>query len=396
MSQQIISNQERNNKITRIHAIITNKAKQIERALPRGGVTADRMIRIVLTAISQNKALWQCSEESLLAAVMQAAQLGLEPDGVLGMASLVPYGPKVQLVIGYRGYIQLALRSGAVKDIRTRCVFDGDVFEVGYGLDETLTHKPARSSREEQIERARTFAQLSDSRYEEPDPIAVYGVAVFANGGHHFEVLWPEDIARIRNCSKAWQHPESPWQKHTQAMWRKTAVKQTLKYCPMASESADLYRKFENVDGTSFSGIMVTDDGEIVSEEERTQSAASAVVPAQMEQPAPIPEQKPSSLDNFAQRAVEEEKKNRGRKPSAEPPVVTKPEVAPTPKAPPPVEPRQTELFSDQKPEEVAADEDGAVEQPENEAASAPEEPDASTEAPAPARPRFGRKPKNK
>lgn len=371
MSQQLQTAQQiRANKISRIQALISNKAKQIERALPRGGVTAERMVRIVLTAISMNKALWECSEESLLAAVMQAAQLGLEPDGVLGMASLVPFGNRVQLVIGYRGYIQLALRSGAVRDIRTRCVFEGDTFEVGYGLEEKLNHVPSRTG----MARAAVLDELAGGDdVIDPDPTAVYGVAVFTSGGTHFEVLYPEDIERIRACSKSWKHPDSPWQRHKQAMWRKSAVKQTLKYCPMASESADLYRNFQRVDDATFSSIEVTDDGEMLADSDRERPAA-VQVPAAVEVPAALPPPRPSAMDAFVSKAA--------------------PVAAPAATAPA-ADPRQAELFA-APPTAVAATAPAPAPEPPPESAAAPA---AAPAAPAasgdkPRRPPFGRKPR--
>src|SRR5690606_29461645 len=62
---------------------------EIARALPRH-VDPDRLMRVALTVIRQNPELRECTVPSLLAAVMQCAQLGLEP-GVLGHAYLVPF-----------------------------------------------------------------------------------------------------------------------------------------------------------------------------------------------------------------------------------------------------------------------------------------------------------------
>jgi recombination protein RecT len=380
VSQQLQTAQQiRANKISRIQALISNKAKQIERALPRGGVTAERMVRIVLTAISMNKALWECSEESLLAAVMQAAQLGLEPDGVLGMASLVPFGNRVQLVIGYRGYIQLALRSGAVRDIRTRCVFEGDTFEVGYGLEEKLVHVPSRTG----AARAAVLDELAGGDdVIDPDPLAVYGVAVFNSGGNHFEVLYPEDIERIRACSKGWKHPDSPWQKHKQAMWRKSAVKQTLKYCPMASESADLYRNFQRVDDATFSSIEVTDEGEVLADSDR-ERPATVQVPVEAVPALPTANVKLSAMDAFVTKAA----------PAAAPAAVaaTAAPAAPSAPAAPAADPRQRELFAE-SPEATAAAPEA---EPEPELARAvPAAPAAPAAEGKARRPPFGRKPR--
>lgn len=304
--------QQQNIKLQRLHQIITKKQAQIERALPQGALTAERMTRIVLTSISMNKALWNCTETSLLAAVMQAAQLGLEPDGALGMASLVPYGDRCQLVIGYRGYIQLALRSGFITDIRTRIVNQDDVFEVEYGLDEKVTHKPSRKAHE----RARSVARLAgSSQVDSPEPVAVYGVAEFTNGGKHFEVLYAEDVHKIRECSKGWRNASSPWQQWTEAMWRKTAVKQTLKYCPMAAEDANWVRRANTADERIFADISVAEDGNLDGESGNTTVPVPAEQPPHYSEPHVVSEgatqeQIEASDNQVIKDAVEDGKKN--------------------------------------------------------------------------------------
>lgn len=62
----------------------------IKRALP-GVMTPERFTRIVLTALSSNPELQQCTPESFCGAMMTAAQLGLEPNTPLGQAYLIPY-----------------------------------------------------------------------------------------------------------------------------------------------------------------------------------------------------------------------------------------------------------------------------------------------------------------
>jgi len=292
------------------------------------------------------------------------------------MASLVPFGNRVQLVIGYRGYIQLALRSGAVRDIRTRCVFEGDTFEVGYGLEEKLVHVPSRSG----MARAAVLDELAGGEdVIDPDPAAVYGVAVFTSGGTHFEVLYPEDIDRIRACSKGWRHPDSPWQKHKQAMWRKSAVKQTLKYCPMASESADLYRNFQRVDDATFSSIEVTDDGELLADSDRERPEA-VQVPVTVQAAPALPAVKPSAMDAFVTKAA----------PAA---VAAAPAAVAAPAAPaaPAADPRQRELFSETSDAAAAAPEAEPEPEPSAAAPAAPAAPAAEGKA---RRPPFGRKPR--
>ena len=100
---------------------------QIAAALPKH-LTADRMTRIVLTELRKNPRLMQCSEASFMAGVFQSAQLGLEIGSGLNQAYLVPYGKEVQMIIGYQGMLDIAYRSGKVKDVNLFKVRKSDKF----------------------------------------------------------------------------------------------------------------------------------------------------------------------------------------------------------------------------------------------------------------------------
>src|SRR5690606_19283017 len=115
---------------------------QIQAALPKH-MTPERMARIVTTEIRKNQGLVKCDRNSFLGAVIQCAQLGLEPGNSLGHAYILPYGKQAQLIVGYRGMIDLARRSGQIVSISARTVHEGDEFAYRYGLEESLTHRPS-------------------------------------------------------------------------------------------------------------------------------------------------------------------------------------------------------------------------------------------------------------
>ncbi len=83
---------------------------EIAKALPKH-LTAERMTRIALTAFRRTPKLADCDPRSVFAAVIQAAQLGLEPD-TLGRSYLIPYGKECQFVPGWKGLVDLCNRSG--------------------------------------------------------------------------------------------------------------------------------------------------------------------------------------------------------------------------------------------------------------------------------------------
>ena len=92
---------------------------------------------------------------SFLAALMNAAQLGLEPNTPLGQAYLIPYKNKgvleCQFQIGYKGLIDLAYRNGQMQTIQAQAVYENDEFSYEYGLEPKLFHRPAFSDRGELV-----------------------------------------------------------------------------------------------------------------------------------------------------------------------------------------------------------------------------------------------------
>ena len=193
---------------------------QIEKALP-SVITAERFTRMALTAVSTNPQLGECSPASFCGAMLQAAQLGLEPNTPLGQAYLIPYRNKgkmeAQFNLGYLGMVELAHRSGEFQSIEARVVYENDEFEYEYGLESTLKHKPAMKDRGK--------------------PIAYYAVYKLVNGGYGFEVMSKEDIdAHARKYSKGFDSSYSPWKTAYDQMAKKTVLKQVLKYAPIKTE----------------------------------------------------------------------------------------------------------------------------------------------------------------
>ncbi len=114
----------------------------------------DRLIRCLITECQTTPVLFECTPMSLFGCAIKAGTLGLEIGGPLGRAYMLPFknnkkgGVKeAQLVIGYKGYIDLMHRSGMVKRITPIEVRKGDIFEVVRGLHQDLIHKPLRNNR---------------------------------------------------------------------------------------------------------------------------------------------------------------------------------------------------------------------------------------------------------
>lgn len=203
-----------------IKQLILQMKPQIEAALP-SVLTGERFTRMVLTAMSTTPQLKECSPGSFLGAMMQAAQLGVEPNTPLGQAYLIPYRNKgrleAQFQLGYKGLIDLAYRSGEITDIQAHEVHEADLFEFEYGLEPKLKHVPAMKDR--------------------GAVTAYYAVFHTKAGGHSFLVMSVDDIQEHkRKFSKAAGSGFSPWSTNFDAMAKKTVLKQLLKYAPIKTE----------------------------------------------------------------------------------------------------------------------------------------------------------------
>lgn len=214
---------------------------QMALALPKS-MTAERLTRIVMTECRKVPALMQCNQESFFGAVLQCAQLGLEPGSALGHCYLLPFGngksrdgrPNCQLIIGYRGMIDLARRSGQIVSINAYCVHEADEFEYELGLHPDIHHRPS------------PLAERGPVTY-------VYAVAVLKGGGVQFEVMSRAEIEAVRVQSKAGK--SGPWVTHWEEMARKTVVRKLFKYLPVSIEAV----RAVEIDEKSDRGEAVTE-----------------------------------------------------------------------------------------------------------------------------------------
>lgn len=180
-------------------------------------LSPERMMKVVANALRVTPKLAECEPMSLLGALMTCAWLGLEPNTPLGHAYLIPFANKkkgiveVQLIIGYKGYIDLARRSGNVSSIHADVVYDDDeLWSYEYGTNLHLRHKPG--PRKGEKTHAYCHVKLKD--------------------GQAFVVLpWAEYI-KTRDNSQGWQSAvrfgktaDSPHTTHEDRMAAKTAVR---------------------------------------------------------------------------------------------------------------------------------------------------------------------------
>lgn len=196
---------------------------EIKKALP-SVITPERFTRMALSALNNTPQLMECSQMSFLAALMQSAQLGLEPNTPLGQAYLIPYKNKskleCQFQIGFKGMIDLIYRNENVQTIQAHCVHENDDFTYSFGLNPKLEHVPS-----------------VDDTGNRGEVTHVYALYKLSNGGFGFEVMSKGDIDRhAEKYSKSYDSSFSPWKTDYESMAKKTVVKKLLKYAPLKTD----------------------------------------------------------------------------------------------------------------------------------------------------------------
>ncbi|WP_231642956.1 recombinase RecT [Ralstonia syzygii] len=207
--------------------LLKTKQAEIAKMLPKH-LHADRLLKVAQIAATTTPALAKCDVASLVGAIGQCAQMGLEPNTVLGHAYLVPFNTKrkdangaerwvnsVQVIIGYKGLIDLARRSGQIVSIAAHEVCERDKFELVYGLDEKLVHTP--------------------SLEERGGIIGFYAVAKLKDGGHCFEFMSLKQVEQIMQGTQS-KGKYGPWKDNFTEMGRKTVIRRLAKYLPLSIE----------------------------------------------------------------------------------------------------------------------------------------------------------------
>lgn len=205
-----------------VQSIVLQYKDQISMALPKH-LTADRMARVALTEIRKNPKLGACDPYSFMGALIQCAQLGLEPGSGTGHAYLIPFKNQVQMIIGYQGMIDLAYRSGKVDSIYAMVVYEGD--EFSYYI-------------ENGIQKMKHVPNFSGPRDDDSIKL-VYAAAQIKNGGAVFVMMTVEEIRRIEKENRKGNGMSDTWRKHFAAMAKKTVIRQLYKTIPRSVEMSE-------------------------------------------------------------------------------------------------------------------------------------------------------------
>lgn len=185
------------------------------------------LINVVVQAASQTPLLAQCTPTSILAALIQSAQIGLVPNTRLNHSWLVPFKNRRQvgagkwenvyeatLIIGYEGLIKLVYDATQAA-VMARVVYGGDEF-----IYDLANASPVRRH------------VYADAKQERGEITHAYCLVTLPNGSLIGDVLDERMVAARRASSRSAASESSPWKTHKAPMYRKTAVRHTLPLVP--------------------------------------------------------------------------------------------------------------------------------------------------------------------
>lgn len=232
--------------VATLKTLLDGCASKIADILPKH-LTPERMTKMVLIAANRQPKLLECTAASIAQSLMRASELGLDCSGTLGDGYLVPFKRnfkvgndwrsvmEAQFITGYRGFINLARRSGSIQAIEARVVYANDKFTVKYGQPNPITHEP----------------KLVGPRGE---IVCVYAVAWLAGTDRpQTEVMTLDEIHGIRMRSKTYnaqkKKNDGPWDTDFAEMARKTVVRRIAKYLPLSPEVEKAIQQETEVEG---------------------------------------------------------------------------------------------------------------------------------------------------
>lgn len=184
---------------------------------------AERFARVALTTIRKSPQLAKCDPKSVMAALMHCASFDMEPDA-RGLVWLVPYKAECQFQLGYKGMIELAMRSGMVNAIYADVVYEAEaeagLFFYQGGTDRKIIHN----------------RDVTKPDLRKGNVIGAYAVAEMSNGTKISEFVDRAYLDKRKNSSQAGGSQYSPWQKWYEEMAKKTAVKALCRTLPQSVE----------------------------------------------------------------------------------------------------------------------------------------------------------------
>ena len=182
-----------------------------------GGKDGQRFISSIVSAVNANESLKECTPQSIFSAALLGESLKLSPSPQLGQYYLVPFngkekGKNAQFQLGYKGYIQLAIRSGQYKKLNVLAIKEGELVRF-----DPLT---------EEIE----VNLIEDEEVREETKTTGYYAMFEYTNGFRKAIYWSRSKmeAHAKKYSKSYSQSSSVWQTNFDAMAYKTMLRQLI------------------------------------------------------------------------------------------------------------------------------------------------------------------------
>ena len=214
-----------------------------------GGKNGQRFISSIVSAVNNNPALQECTNQSILSAALLGEALKLSPSPQLGQYYMVPFNDKekgkvAQFQLGYKGYIQLAIRSGQYKKLNVLAIKEGELIRFDPLNEEIEVNLIAD---EEERENAKTIGYYAMFEYVNGFRKAIYwsknkmlahadkysaafskdGGTIKTRNGEKKKVSFADYEAGNYPASDAWMY-SSFWYKDFDGMAYKTMLRQLI------------------------------------------------------------------------------------------------------------------------------------------------------------------------
>lgn len=242
------------------------------------GITPKEFIVTVVNSIKKTPKLLECKSSSLFGAILLSAELGLKPNTPEGLAYIIPYGKDAQFQIGYRGLIEIALRSPQVKQIMGVAVYENEFYEEtesGYrhikytGMD--INKMELIKTRREKLKGLMSEQELLEDivAYEKRlnegkgKVVLVYAVAFVEGKDEPIHTSVTADILKkIKELSPSKQSFSGKNDVHDM-MLVKAGVKKLFKFLPK-TQAGQMARAIELDDAAVMGSFPnITEDGEV-------------------------------------------------------------------------------------------------------------------------------------
>lgn len=208
----------------------------------------EALIRMALMAASRNPDIAKCTRDSVLRALLDAAELGIAPGGLQGRGYLVPRknnkakdanGNSITVLEcnfdpGWRGLLDIARRSDKIKSVEAHVIYTNEKHRILFGTTPLLEHEPMLDGDRGQV-------------------LCAYAVATFRDGTQQVELVTGPDLDKVRNMGAK----SGPWETWYEEMARKTAIRRLCKFLPYEPELERAIEVSHAADGDEDGAIVV-------------------------------------------------------------------------------------------------------------------------------------------